>query len=81
MTQHSIGEDLGSGPSLLEAHRFAVSGSRVDRPALAGTLYTRCEATMSCRHRITIEPGKRGGKPCIRGMRITGYRLTVRYTQ
>jgi uncharacterized protein (DUF433 family) len=21
--------------------------------------------------RITIEPGKRGGKPCIRGMRIT----------
>ena len=23
--------------------------------------------------RITIEPGKRGGKPCIRGMRITVY--------
>ncbi len=22
-------------------------------------------------HIITIEPGKRGGKPCIRGMRIT----------
>jgi len=22
---------------------------------------------------ITIEAGKRGGKPCIRGMRITGY--------
>ena len=22
-------------------------------------------------HRITLEPGKRGGKPCIRGMRIT----------
>jgi uncharacterized protein (DUF433 family) len=22
---------------------------------------------------ITIEPGKRGGKPCIRGMRITVY--------
>ena len=21
--------------------------------------------------RITIEPGKRGGKPCVRGMRIT----------
>ncbi len=21
--------------------------------------------------RITVEPGKRGGKPCIRGMRIT----------
>jgi uncharacterized protein (DUF433 family) len=25
------------------------------------------------RERITIEPGKRGGKPCIRRMRITVY--------
>jgi uncharacterized protein (DUF433 family) len=25
------------------------------------------------RERITIEPGKRGGKPCIRGLRITVY--------
>ena len=25
------------------------------------------------RQRITIEPGKRGGKPCIRGLRITVY--------
>lgn len=25
------------------------------------------------RNIITIEPGKRGGKPCIRGMRITVY--------
>lgn len=23
--------------------------------------------------RITLQPGKRGGKPCIRGMRITVY--------
>ncbi len=23
--------------------------------------------------RITIEPGKRGGKPCIRGLRVTVY--------
>ncbi|MBA2321587.1 MAG: DUF433 domain-containing protein, partial [Deltaproteobacteria bacterium] len=22
---------------------------------------------------ITIEPGKRGGKPCVRGLRITVY--------
>ena len=27
----------------------------------------------SYRDTITIEPGKRGGKPCIRGMRITVY--------
>ena len=28
---------------------------------------------MDYQHIITIEPGKRGGKPCIRGMRITVY--------
>lgn len=28
---------------------------------------------ISYKDRITIEPGKRGGKPCIRGMRITVY--------
>ena len=28
---------------------------------------------MSYRKRITIEPDKRGGKPCIRRMRITVY--------
>ena len=28
---------------------------------------------MNYRDRITIEPDKRGGKPCIRGMRITVY--------
>ena len=28
---------------------------------------------MDYRDHITIEPGKRGGKPCIRGMRITVY--------
>lgn len=26
---------------------------------------------MNYRERITIEPGKRGGKPCLRGLRIT----------
>ena len=26
---------------------------------------------MDWRSRITIEPGKRGGKPCIRGLRFT----------
>ena len=29
--------------------------------------------TMNYIDRITIEPGKRGGKPCIRGLRITVY--------
>ena len=28
---------------------------------------------MDYRQRITIEPGKRGGKPCIWGLRITVY--------
>ena len=28
---------------------------------------------MDYKDRITIEPGKRGGKPCIRGMRMTVY--------
>jgi uncharacterized protein (DUF433 family) len=28
---------------------------------------------MDYRDILTIEPGKRGGKPCIRGMRITVY--------
>lgn len=28
---------------------------------------------MDYRHIITIEPGKRSGKPCIRGLRITAY--------
>lgn len=28
---------------------------------------------MSYRDRITIEPGKRGGRPCVRSMRITVY--------
>lgn len=28
---------------------------------------------MDYRQLITIEPGKRGGKPCVRGLRITVY--------
>ncbi len=28
---------------------------------------------MDYHSKITIEPGKRGGKPCIRGLRITVY--------
>ena len=28
---------------------------------------------MDWRSRITIEPGKRGGRPCLRSLRITAY--------
>lgn len=45
---------------------------------LLGSQLTRLVSFRSVTHmdyhdRITIEPGKRGGKPCIRGMRITVY--------
>jgi len=33
----------------------------------------KLEAGMNYKERITIEPGKRGGKPCLRGLRITVY--------
>jgi uncharacterized protein (DUF433 family) len=33
---------------------------------------------MNYRGRITIEPGKGGGKPCIRGLRITVYDVLER---
>jgi len=32
---------------------------------------------MDYRSYITMEPGKRGGKPCIRGLRITVYDVLV----
>jgi uncharacterized protein (DUF433 family) len=31
------------------------------------------EKVMNYKSRITMEAGKRGGKPCVRGMRITVY--------
>lgn len=34
---------------------------------------TRVRFDMDYRDILTLEPGKRGGKPCIRGMRITVY--------
>lgn len=30
---------------------------------------------MNYRDIITVEPGKRGGKPCVRGLRITVYEV------
>lgn len=38
-------------------------------------VYTWHMATVELFDRITVEPGKCGGKPCIRGMRITVRRV------
>ncbi len=35
----------------------------------------RLWVTMDYHRIITVEPGKRGGKPCIRGLRITVYEV------
>jgi uncharacterized protein (DUF433 family) len=32
---------------------------------------THQEVSMNDRERMTVEPGKRGGRPCVRGLRIT----------
>ena len=49
---------------LLELKAYAPSASLHESSLLEA---------MSYKDIITIEPGKRGGKPCIRGMRITVY--------
>jgi uncharacterized protein (DUF433 family) len=41
--------------------------------AIEGDLAARYDSLMDYKSRITLEPGKRGGKPCIRGLRITVY--------
>lgn len=38
-------------------------------------VYTECMPTVGAFDRITVEPGKCGGKPCLRGMRITVRRV------
>ena len=40
---------------------------------LLGTLFKILNLSVKYQEIITIEPGKRCGKPCIRGMRITVY--------
>ena len=37
--------------------------------------YDRAVAMANLNPRITVEPGKMGGKPCIRGLRFTVYDL------
>ena len=45
----------------------------VGSAALAAARLAAYSEGMDYRERITIEPGKRSGKPCIRGLRITVY--------
>ncbi len=42
-------------------------------PTAVCGVYCGSEVYMAYKDIITIEPGKRGGKPCIRGLRITVY--------
>lgn len=53
------------GGAIAAREAIILSGAVVDTPR--GAPYT---TAMNYEHLITIEPGKRGGKPCIRGMRI-----------
>lgn len=36
---------------------------------------------MNISGRVTLEPGKRGGRPCIRGLRITVYDFLTRLAE
>lgn len=55
--------------TLVEDHENG--GHLILRPL--GLNYPHTLRTMSYHDIITIDPGKRGGQPCIRGMRITVY--------
>jgi uncharacterized protein (DUF433 family) len=46
---------------------------KVDPPTLASATFALYHHDVRYQDIITIEPGKRSGKPCIRGMRITVY--------
>ena len=58
----------GSGQAACATHGFATHGLTLPRVQSSVRL-------MDYQKYITIEPGKRGGKPCIRGMRITVYEV------
>ena len=61
----------GSGGEHSELRQPA--GSSPLTPGVAGRLRCEYSVPMDYRSRITVEPDKRGGKPCIRGLRITVY--------
>ena len=58
-----------------EAWRWAppASGDRAADPGVAAGPAGEYPPAMDYLSRITVEPDKRGGKPCIRGLRITVY--------
>lgn len=58
--------------------RAIVFRAKIDRCVrLVTNLFPSCyeELAMNYREYITIEPNKRGGKPCVRGLRITVYEV------
>lgn len=50
---------------------YSAEGRATEAPEREPAPAAEGEADMGYRERITIEPGKRSGKPCIRGMRMT----------
>ena len=62
----------GGGNFVYNRHGLDFAGRRAGRTIIDCPKSGR-ETGMTYRNRITIEPGKRGGKPCIGGMRITVY--------
>lgn len=53
--------------------RLEPDGDGPQRRRLSRHKHDGYNLSMNYQDIITIEPGKRGGKPCIRGMRITVY--------
>ncbi len=72
VTTHPFADCTKTARDLLRAARLAgivkqaANADRLTKPGAAPY-----PDGMDWRTRITIEPGKRGGKPCIRGLRIT----------
>jgi uncharacterized protein (DUF433 family) len=71
--QEMLGRLVGVGTEEIpveaeEGHGEAIQSSKVGKMLLQGSFNFDIMEIMP---RITIEPGKMGGRPCIRGMRIT----------
>ena len=68
-------EDSASTGSSLISRLQCPAASGDQGPDIDSIRTGRISWGMSYKDRITIEPGKRGGKPCIRGLRITVYEV------